>query len=118
MELKDFIKETLVQITDGVIAASEECASKGARVNPLMTSTAGIAQTQFNNSASVVGFHVTLCASSGKTESSGIGVFLANIGIGASGIHKEQDGASTKIDFSIPIELPHFNGDAGVVYGR
>lgn len=36
MELRDFIKETLVNITDGVVEAEKICSQKGANVNPLV----------------------------------------------------------------------------------
>ena len=35
MELKDFVKNTLVQIVDGVIEAEKELEEKGATVNPV-----------------------------------------------------------------------------------
>lgn len=34
MELKEFIRQTLVQITEGVYSAKTECAKHGAVVNP------------------------------------------------------------------------------------
>ena len=34
MDLKDFVKETLVQITEGVKEAQEECKKSGCRINP------------------------------------------------------------------------------------
>ena len=39
MELKDFVKETLVQITEGVKEAQEECRKNGCRINPGFPST-------------------------------------------------------------------------------
>lgn len=33
MELKDFVKETLVQITEGGKEAQEECRKNGCRIN-------------------------------------------------------------------------------------
>lgn len=116
MELKEFITETLVQMTDGIVNAAEICKEKGAKVNPLLKITDGIIITAYGNSATMVKFHVGLCESSDTTENKGIGVFLAALKGGLSGTDKYRNETNTSIEFSIPIEFPHEVGNDGVVY--
>lgn len=118
MELKEFITETLVQMTDGVVDAAVICKEKGAKVNPLLRETDGMAFTAYDNSATIVKFHVGLCESSDTSENKGIGVFLAGLKGGMSEIDKNRNETTTSIEFSIPIELPHETGDDGIVYSN
>lgn len=108
MELKDFIKETLVHITTGVTEAEKVCHEQGAAINPLMDDRkASVALTQLGNSVSMVKFHVQLCNSSSTSDKSGIGVFLANIGVGRANEESERNGFATSIEFTIPVKLPY-----------
>lgn len=116
MELKEFVKETLIQITDGVIEAEEVCNPKGANVNPLLSNNHEAAMTAYGNSVSMVKFHVGLCESKDSSDKRGIGVFLANLGVGYSGNDSSSNTAITTIDFSIPIKLPYSKTDEGCVY--
>ena len=118
MELKEFVKETLIQITDGVIEAAKICKEKGAQVNPIMQTSEGLPHTQQNNSATLVKFHVGLCESSGATSKNGIGVFLASVGVGVVGNSEQKADAVTSVDFSIPIKLPYDTGKESVVYSK
>jgi len=107
MELKEFIKETLVQITEAVVESGEICSKKGANVNPLLSDNKEMAMTQLNDSVSMVKFHVGLCESKDSLDKRRIGVFLANIGMGYSGNEGQKANSITSIDFSIPIKLPY-----------
>lgn len=107
MELKDFVKETLVQITEGVVEAGNVCKNKGAIINPLLSVNKESAMTPLNDSVSMVKFHVGLCESKDSSDKRRIGVFLANIGIGYSGSEGQKVDSITSIDFSIPIKLPY-----------
>lgn len=103
MELKDFVKETLVQITEGVVEAGNVCKN----INPLLSVNKESAMTPLNDSVSMVKFHVGLCESKDSSDKRRIGVFLANIGIGYSGSEGQKVDSITSIDFSIPIKLPY-----------
>lgn len=118
MELKEFVKEIFVQITDGVIEAAKICKEKGAQVNPLMKENTELAHTQAGNSATLVKFHVGLCESSEATSKNGIGVFLASVGVGITGSDHQKADTITSVDFSIPIKLPYDTGNEGMVYGN
>lgn len=47
MELKEFIKETLIQITEAVVEAEEVCSKNGANVNPLLSEDKEMAMTAY-----------------------------------------------------------------------
>ena len=116
MELKEFVKETLVQITEGVVEAEEACRLKGANGNPLLRQNNEVAMTAYGNSVSMVKFHVGLCESKDSSDKRRIGVFLANIGIGYSGNEGQKIDSITSIDFSIPIKLPYSETGEGRVF--
>ncbi len=118
MELKEFIRESLVQITEGVIEAEEICSKKGANINPLLSENKEMAMTPYNNSVSMVKYHIGLCDSTDSSDKRGIGVFLANIGVGYSGDEVKKFESVTSIDFSIPIKLPYSKTGEGNVYER
>lgn len=107
MELKEFVKETILQITDGVLEASSICKEKGVMVNPLMKGGEGMAFTQTNDTASIIKFKVILCKSDDTSTQNGIGVFLANFGVGTTEKGCLQNSSMTSLEFSLPVEFPH-----------
>ena len=115
MELRDFIKETIENIVDGVSAAQASIRDKGAKINPkkAMYNENG----QFNNINSgmprLVEFDVGLSAVNKSGSSEGIGVFLGTISLGKKNDQGIESTAITKIKFSLPLVLPC--GDSEVV---
>lgn len=113
MELKDFIKATLKDITESVKELQEED-STGAKFNPRgvnseskVTIKNGSGQTSI--SLVNVEFNVCLTESEQSETKSGIAVFFASISGGVS--HKMGDNATSynSIQFSIPLVLPETN---------
>lgn len=62
--------------------------------------------------------HIGLCDSTDSSDKRGIGVFLANIGVGYLGDEIKKFESVTSIDFSIPIKLPYSKTGEGNVYER
>lgn len=118
MELKEFVKEIFVQITDGVTEAAKICKEKGAQVNPLMKENTELAHTQAGNSATVVKFHVGLCESSETTSKNGIGVFLASVDVGITENDHQKADTVTSVDFSTPIKISYDTGKEDIVYSK
>lgn len=111
MELKDFVKNTLVQIVDGVIEAEKELEAKGASVNPIggnfdQKQVGGRAWSFKDGVSEVVDFDVALTNSEKEGTSAGIGVLLGSISLGAKGASEEVITSVTRIKFSVPILLP------------
>lgn len=109
MELQEFIKETLVQITQGVIDAQQEMKANGCLINPLLTSSKGdyINDEFLSNIRSVqkVKMNIALTISESSGKKSGIGVAkVLNAGINSE--HEALNEKVTSISFEIPIALP------------
>jgi len=111
MDLKDFIKNTLVQIADGVSEAEKELEVKNASVNPIggyfdQKQLGGRTWSFKNGVTEIVEFDVALTNSEKEGTSAGIGVLLGSINLGAKGASEEAVLSVTRIKFSIPLLLP------------
>lgn len=112
MELKDFIKETLLQISEGVISAQEELKNSGCLINPLISSivngTTLINEGKQNERRQVQNIKMSIAISitENKGEKSGIGIVASVIKAGLSKDESEQNHTINRIDFEIPISLP------------
>jgi hypothetical protein len=111
VELKDFVKNTLVQIVDGVTNAEKELVAKGATVNPIgghfdQKQVGGRTWSFEDGITEVVDFEVALTNSEKEGTSAGIGVLLGSINLGAKGASEEVITSVTRIKFSVPILLP------------
>ncbi len=111
MELRDFVKETLVQIAEGVSEAQERADSLGAHVNPRLTRSSNYASQQgFLNSesgaAQVVGFDVALTVTEGTGTKGGIGIFAGAVSLGSSGQSSAENSSVSRVKFSVPLALP------------
>lgn len=111
MDLKDFIKNTLIQIVDGVLEAEKELEAKGATINPIggyfdQKQVGGRTWSFKDGVAEVVDFDVALTNSEKEGTSAGIGVLLGSINLGAKGASEEVVTSVTRIKFSVPILLP------------
>lgn len=106
MELKEFIRETISQITEGVIESQKEMKEKGfGVVNPpevINTDYQGRRSHGISN-PSFVEFEVSLTNAESSESKSGIGVLLGSINIGTGNKNESKDIALTKVKFSIPI---------------
>jgi hypothetical protein len=107
MELKEFIKTTLIEITNGVIEAQNELAESGCLINPETMNGGQIKQGYKNEIRSIqmvkMNIAVTVTENSGKK--SGIGVAK----IINAGINSEQFDSNEKIttvEFEVPISFP------------
>jgi len=111
MDLKDFVKNTLVQIIDGVIEAENELEKKGATVNPIgghfdQKQLGGRTWSFKDGITETVEFDVALTSSEKEGTSAGIGVLLGSINLGTKGASEESITSVTRIKFSVPILLP------------
>lgn len=113
MELKDFIKETLVQINNGVKEAQDECLKSNGLINPMLDIPISNDE-KFNVDgkyypATKVEFEIGLVEGDKEANKIGIGVFLPNIGIGGQTENAKNMQSSTSIKFSITAVFPYIN---------
>ncbi len=106
MELKEFIKETLTQIVEGISEAKK--ANKNSMIEIAPEGVYGDRPLKSNRGESsmntrMVDFEVALKQTEGKANQVGIGVILASIGSKASSSDKNDNETVTRIKFSVPI---------------
>lgn len=109
MELKEFIKETLLQIVIGVKDAQEASAKYGAAINPAIIKKGDVMTTRIGDedrTVQNVSFEVALASSSGESVNKGVGVMLASIGAGINKNKDDKSSTTTGIKFTIPVVLP------------
>lgn len=117
MELQDFVSKTLVQIIRGVEQAQIDLEKSSAQVNPLLdrifTNTQsggtnqGLGWTKNGDLVSVVQFDVALTIHEEQGSKSGIGVVTGIFALGSQGASDKAQSAATRVQFSVPITLPH-----------
>jgi len=108
MELKEFIKTTLVDIVEGIELAQNELKSKNCVINPAerkdtrKRKATGSADAYIGDTKEVE-FEVALSQIDSAEGKFGLGVWFANIGAGGQTKTDEQNSSVTNIKFSVPI---------------
>lgn len=113
MELKEFVKETLVQIVKGVNDANSELSDTTSFV-PSANLQSGGASWKCTNDKSGryhavvdVDFDVMVNAEESKTKSGGVSIeVLSIIGVGRSGENGKTTSSANRVRFTIPLALP------------
>ena len=107
MNLKEFVKQTLVEISGAVGEANEELKGTGAAVNPIKIYPRTGRPADQRRILHEVEFDVAVLAEEGKETKGGLGIMVASVGLGTQG--KSQSSASThsRIKFTIPLLLPN-----------
>ncbi len=109
MELKEFVKETLLQLTEGVKEAQTECFKHGGLINPMLAVPLSNTSLQIGDKyfpVTNVEFKVGLTENKSAENKQGVGVFLSSITLGAEHKKDRNNQLSTSIEFNIPVVLP------------
>jgi hypothetical protein len=103
MELRDFVKTTLVEIMGAVFDAQVEWNQKCGKgvINPVWDGT----ERLFEH-VQEVDFDVAVTASSGSTGKAGAGIKVFSVDVGASGEKKVEASSVSRIRFKVPIVPP------------
>lgn len=120
MELQEFVKETLLQITKGVKEAQEATIEYGAVINPSCYASG----EEYNHAViknrkypiQDVEFEVALTATTGEGNKSGIGVAFGAFAIGGNKSTEEKNISVTNIKFSIPAVFPSVDSENKTAY--
>lgn len=110
MELKDFIKDTVTQISEAVTELNGGQAKYKLTVNPI--SSNGISERNSINTAydtchvTNIEFDLTLTSSENSGSSAKVGVFASVVGVGASSNSGANNESVSKIRFALPVVLP------------
>lgn len=107
MELKDFIKETIVQIYEGVNEAKEALKESEVIINaPLDKESKSVDMVHGHRKYQVIEFNLSVTTEEKEGNKQGIGIAASFLSAGVSR-DKENNGISINtIKFSIPISLP------------
>ena len=111
MDLQEFVKQTLVQISCGVKEAQDATRDVGAFVNPDLSSPTtdaakhGLLLAE-NDYAQIVQFDVALSVSDSKGTKGGIGVLAGAITLGSSGQSNAENSSVSRVKFVVPLVLP------------
>jgi len=118
MSLREFVKESLVEIVQGVKEAQEETKETGALVNPRVLAT-GTAYTYIRGDGPHGGlvvtqmeFDVALKLAEGTGGKAAIGVVAGILGIGGEVKSEETTSHVSRLKFSVPVLLPPGPEDA------
>lgn len=113
MELKEFIKETITQIVEGVVEAQRQIATHGAEINPKKVEFKEAGQYNYHNNGKphYVEFDVGLTSTQKSGSTEGIGVFLGSISLGKKNDDGAEHSAVSRIKFSLPLVLPSGEGE-------
>jgi hypothetical protein len=108
VELKDFIKETLQQIVEGVVAAQKQTAQNGAAISPanVVYKEDGQWNTFRDGVPQDVEFDVGLTSTGKRGTSEGVGVFLGSINLGKKNESGSEHIAVTRVKFSVTVLFP------------
>lgn len=118
MKLKEFITESLTEIMEGVREAQLRFKNPSdGQINPAplnQPTSSGASQVSKDCLLSAerrliqsVKFDVAVTAEDGTGTRAGVGVILAAFNLGAQGESKNAHASVNRIQFEVPISLPH-----------
>ncbi|MGD1046335.1 MAG: hypothetical protein ABR936_13580 [Bacteroidota bacterium] len=117
MELKEFVAETLTQLTQGVKQAQEQVKEIGGKINPFIMPM--LIQKQqidprililggnVNETVFMIDFDVAVTVTEGEGIKGGAGINVAAIHLGADTQQTSSNTQQSRIKFLIPIVLPN-----------
>lgn len=114
MDLKDFVKEALLQITAGVTAAQEQVRSSGGYINPSAVAsapgkseTAHFALLDSGQNVFLVDFDVAVSAVESAEGGAGAKLAVASLfSLQAGGKTGTTSESTSRIKFRVPLALP------------
>ena len=110
MELQEFIKQTLIEINQGIIDAQVQTKDSGFLINPknIKKKDSNIYEVRNGESATIqeIEFNVVVNVAEGNNSKIAVGAFTGFISGGASKSNQNNNSSQTTIRFSIPVQFP------------
>jgi len=124
MNLKDFIKESLSQIAEGIASADADVIKQGGAINPrdvIISSDikgaygifADDQKGKFRRIVQSIQFDVVVSAVESEQTKGGIGIHVGYVGFGGTEKSDSQNSSESRIKFSVPMLYP----DSKMNYG-
>ena len=104
MDIKDFVKQTIIGISEAIIEINEEKGDTGLSACPPVTRGA----TRFDNRGTIIQdieFNLCVEISSNARSDSGIKIAVANVGAE----REANNTARSNIKFTLPVAFPSAN---------
>jgi len=123
VDLKEFVKESIVQIAEGIEEANTALSESSAMVNPVNViahseEAQAYGRTRKRNDnnpnsriVEKVQFDVAVVAETGEQGKAGAKLSIASIGIGAEGKTEKTNKSESRIKFSIPVVYPGYENN-------
>ena len=109
MELKEFIKETLVQIIDGIKEAQNSIGADNGEIIPKLSTPKD--KYEVSSEGRIIHniyFDVAVTATEGSEKKGGGGIKVASlIEIGGEGKRSESNVSQNQIQFHVPLTYPY-----------
>tara|TARA_R110002096_G_scaffold235404_1_gene425706 strand:- start:140 stop:514 length:375 start_codon:yes stop_codon:yes gene_type:complete len=107
MELKNFIKNVIVEICEGVCSAQEELKDTNAMINPsLINDKNQVDNKHGNRSVKDIAFNIGLSIENKEGSKGGLGIVTGLFSAGASAKTEENNKSITSVKFSVPLCMP------------
>ena len=110
MELKDFVKVSLVQIIAGVSEAQKEVVELGVgEISPAVTSDQARSGLNFSPNGMPIHnviFDVAVGASDKQGTKGAVGIMVSVLKLGIEDDNEQKSTNNSRIQFTIPITLP------------
>ncbi len=120
MELKEFIKQSIVQVSEALIESNEELKDKGVVVNPKWvqvnsenSQAYGRESELFKHQSRVVqkiNFDVAVIVQDEQSAGAGAKISVLSLKLGADGSVNYSNKSESRIKFGVPIIYPEGNG--------
>ena len=103
MNLREFVSETLEQLIGAIKDARDNVGDSDGAVVPTFTTSGGIEVPRLQE----IDFDVAVTVVDEKTRKKGAGIVIAGFGVGASGDEGTRNTTVSRIQFKVPVILPH-----------
>lgn len=109
VELKDFVRETLLEIAEGVKLAGEGAAKIGAEICPNRADMYGATTSLLYTDVGIVefvSFDVAVTVNKETEAQATAGILIAAVGLGGRTKLERQHASVSRIQFRVPVALP------------
>jgi hypothetical protein len=112
MQLDEFVRETILQIIQGVKQAQEQSDRNrlGALVSPFVTRSEGTPGGMLcagdRGAMQVVEFDIAIAVTKGNKAKGGAGLVIGPLVLGARGASEAQASTVSRVKFSVPVSFP------------
>jgi len=108
MEIKEFIKETIVQIFEGISDAQKEVDGKLGLVNPpeiKLSNQVGYSANAITKTTDI-DFELAVTENDNNETKGGLSVLFGNINLGSSIKKGNENTVINRVKFSVPVVYP------------